>query len=67
MLLLTIAALFIATGVVFALQNNISVAVTFLQWRFDGSLAMALLLALAAGTIIGPCCPHLRPCGDGGS
>lgn len=39
-------------GVMFALQNNVPVTVTFLVWRFDSSLAMVLLLALALGAII---------------
>ena len=39
-------------AVAFALQNNVPVTVTFLLWRFDSSLAMVLLLALAAGAII---------------
>ena len=39
-------------GVVFALQNNVPVTVTFIVWRFDSSLAMVLLLALATGAII---------------
>jgi uncharacterized integral membrane protein len=36
-------------SVVFAMQNNVPVTVTFLFWRFDSSLAMVLLLALALG------------------
>ncbi len=39
-------------AVAFALQNNVPVTVTFLLWRFDSSLAMVLLLALALGAII---------------
>jgi uncharacterized integral membrane protein len=39
-------------AVAFALQNNVPVTVTFLFWRFDSSLAMVLLLALALGAII---------------
>ena len=40
------------TAVVFALQNSVPVTVTFLVWRFDSSLAMVLLLALAIGAIV---------------
>jgi uncharacterized integral membrane protein len=48
-----IAAIAIAiAGVMFALQNHVPVAVTFLAWRFDSSLAMVLLLALAVGVIV---------------
>ena len=41
-----------ALGVAFALQNNIPVTLTFLIWRFDSTLAMVLLLALALGAMI---------------
>ncbi len=39
-------------GVAFALQNSVPVTVAFLFWRFDGSLALILLLALALGAVI---------------
>jgi len=53
MQLMIIAAILFAVGsVFFALQNNVPVTVTFLLWRFDGSLAMVLLLAVAAGATI---------------
>jgi uncharacterized integral membrane protein len=39
-------------GVAFAMQNNVPVTVNFLIWRFDSSLAMVLLLALAIGAIV---------------
>lgn len=53
MQLLIISAMLIAAcGVVFAMQNDVPVTVTFLLWRFDSSLAMVLLLALAIGGII---------------
>lgn len=53
MQLTIIAAIFFAiASVFFALQNNVPVTVTFLLWRFDSSLAMVLLLAVAAGAII---------------
>ncbi len=51
-LLTIIAMLFAAVSVTFALQNNVPVAVTFLLWRFDSSLAMVLLLAIALGGLI---------------
>ncbi len=50
--LVIIAAIGVAIlGVMFALQNNVPVTVTFLVWRFDSSLAMVLLIALALGAI----------------
>lgn len=39
-------------AVAFALQNNVPVAVVFLVWRFDSSLPVVLLLAVAAGALI---------------
>ena len=51
-LLTILAMLFGATSVMFALQNNVQVAVTFLLWHFDGSLAMVLLIAMALGALI---------------
>ena len=39
-------------AVAFALQNNVPVTVTFLMWRFDSTLAMVLLLAVAFGALI---------------
>ncbi|GAB4179553.1 MAG: hypothetical protein Fur0039_23840 [Rhodocyclaceae bacterium] len=53
MQLLLIAAIVFAIGAVaFALQNNVPVTVTFLVWRFDGSLALVLLLSLGLGALI---------------
>ncbi|MDD5240533.1 MAG: lipopolysaccharide assembly protein LapA domain-containing protein [Sulfuricella sp.] len=51
---LTIIAAILAAiaGVIFAMQNNVPVTANFLFWRFDSSLALVLLLALAAGAII---------------
>ena len=51
-LLTIVAMLFAAISVTFALQNNVPVTVTFLLWRFDGSLAMVLLIAMALGGLI---------------
>jgi uncharacterized integral membrane protein len=51
--LLLIFGITIAIGsVMFALQNNVPVTVTFAVWRFDSSLAMVLLLALGLGVMI---------------
>jgi hypothetical protein len=38
--------------VIFALQNSAITQVTFLTWHFDSSLALVLLIALAAGALI---------------
>lgn len=53
MQLTIIAAIFIAIiGGIFAMQNNVPVTVNFLLWRFDSSLAMVLLFALAIGATV---------------
>ncbi len=53
MQLFIIIAMGVALGsVMFALQNNVPVTVTFLIWRFDSSLAMVLLMALALGALV---------------
>ncbi|MBI4397160.1 MAG: DUF1049 domain-containing protein [Elusimicrobia bacterium] len=36
---------------VFALQNAVPVTVAFLKWRFQGSLALVLLLSLSSGAL----------------
>ena len=46
-------ALFIAVlAVVFAVQNTAPVIVSFVIWKFNGSLALVLLVSLAAGALI---------------
>ncbi len=53
MLVFIILALLLALlAVVFALQNTITVTITFLFWQFTGSLALVLLVALAAGMLV---------------
>ena len=49
--LLLIAILVAALAVVFAVQNTDPVTVDFLFWSFEGSKALILLVALAAGAI----------------
>jgi uncharacterized integral membrane protein len=48
---LLIAILVAALAVIFAVQNTEVVTVDFLFWCFQGSLALILLVALAAGAI----------------
>jgi len=38
--------------VIFALQNAIPVGVTFLVWKFEGSLALVLMLTFALGVLV---------------
>lgn len=51
-LLIIFAILFAIGGVLFALQNNAPVVVSFIAWEFHGSLALVLLLTLVLGMII---------------
>jgi len=45
-----LVALFIAiAAVIFAIQNLITVHVSFIAWQFDGPLALVLLIVFAAG------------------
>lgn len=48
---LLVAILVAALAVIFAVQNTELVTVDFLFWSFQGSLALILLVALAAGAI----------------
>ena len=51
-LLLVCGVVFAIIAVMFALQNNATVAVSFAFWHFESSLAVVLLLALGLGVII---------------
>jgi putative membrane protein len=42
-----------ALSVIFALQNIVPIAVTFLFWQIQGSLALILLLAVLMGVLVG--------------
>ncbi len=39
-------------AIVFALQNAAVVTIIFLAWRFDGSLALVILVALGVGALV---------------
>lgn len=41
-----------AISVIFALQNNETVEITFLVWTFEASLALVVLVSLALGALI---------------
>ncbi|HLA36663.1 MAG TPA: LapA family protein [Rhodocyclaceae bacterium] len=47
-----LAMLTAAFGVVFALQNSVTISVALLLWSFESSLALILLLTLALGGFI---------------
>ncbi|NJC95847.1 MAG: DUF1049 domain-containing protein [Anaerolineales bacterium] len=49
-----IVALVIAViAVIFALQNTMTVTISFLAWEVTGSLSLILLVTLAIGAVIG--------------
>ncbi len=50
---LILALIVAVVAVIFALQNTIPISVAFMVWRWDQSLALILLIAIAAGVIIG--------------
>jgi uncharacterized membrane protein YciS (DUF1049 family) len=39
--------------VIFALQNTMTVTISFLAWEITGSLSLVLLITLAIGAVIG--------------
>ncbi len=52
LIFIILALLILFFAVIFALQNTTTAVVTFLFWKFDGSLALVLLIALGAGLLI---------------
>lgn len=51
-LMLIVGIVFAIGAVLFALQNNVPVTVTFALWRFDSTLAVVLLVSLGLGVLI---------------
>ncbi len=51
-LMLITGIIFAIGAVLFALQNNEVVVVTLALWRFEGSLAIVLLVAVGVGVLI---------------
>ena len=51
-LFLILGIVFAIGAVTFALQNSVPVTVLFAFWRYDSSLAVVLLVALALGALI---------------
>jgi len=49
---LIVAIIVAILAVVFALQNAVPITVSFLTWRFESSLALVLLIALALGILM---------------
>ena len=53
MITLIIVLIIIAVVTVFSIQNAIPVAISFLIWKFEASLAIVLFLSVLAGVVIG--------------
>ena len=53
MITLIIVLAIIVVVTVFSVQNAIPVAISFLFWKFEASLAIILFLSVLAGVIIG--------------
>ena len=51
-LILILGIIVAIVAVIFALQNNLPVVVTIALWRFEGSLALVLLVSLGLGALI---------------
>ncbi len=50
---LIFALLIAVVAVIFALQNTMTVTISFLAWEVTGSLSLVLLITLAIGAVIG--------------
>jgi len=48
-----IVLIIIMVVTVFAVQNAIPVAISFLFWKFEASLAIVIFLSVLAGVVIG--------------
>ena len=53
MLTVVFVVIMIALVAVFSVQNAMPIAVTFLSWHFEASLAVVILLSVLAGMVIG--------------
>lgn len=51
-ILLSVALLISLAALTFAVQNTTSVAVRFLIWQFESSLALVLLIAFVLGALV---------------
>ncbi len=52
-LYLIVALVIAVIAVIFALQNTLTVTITFFVWTVTGSLSLILLVTLAIGAVIG--------------
>ena len=50
---LILALLIALIAVIFALQNTMTITISFLAWEVTGSLSLVLLITLAIGVVIG--------------
>ena len=50
---LIFALVIAAVAVIFAIQNPMTISISFLAWKVTGSLSLVLIATLAIGTVIG--------------
>jgi len=60
MAMLIVFILLIIAVVIFSVQNAAPVAVSFLRWRFDASLALVIFFSASAGLLLGVLIMPLR-------
>lgn len=53
MITLIIVFIIITVVTVFSVQNAVPVAISFLFWKFEASLAIVLFLSVSTGVVIG--------------
>ena len=53
MITLVIVIIVVAVMVIFSVQNAMPVAVVFLSWKFESSLAVIIILSTVIGILIG--------------
>lgn len=53
MITLVIVLVVVAVMVIFSVQNAVPVAVSFLSWKFESSLAVIIVLSTIIGILIG--------------
>ena len=53
MVTIILLLIIVAAVAIFSVQNAMPVAITFLFWRFEASLAIVIFLSVIAGMIVG--------------
>lgn len=53
MIIILLVLIIVALVTIFSVQNAMPVAISFLFWKFEASLAIVIFLSVLAGIIIG--------------